>query len=132
MLPSYMEDVPISRYLDYWHRFTYSAAASDPPTATVSDQYRTLATERERARQAHTANPQGPRPDVDIAAEVRQELRDEGQIEAHKIKVEVFGTVAVLEGEQNDLAARQAAEQAAFRVPDVRDVVNMLVVNASI
>jgi hypothetical protein len=132
MLPSYVEDVPIGRYLDYWHRFTYSAAASDPPTATVSDEYRALAAERQRARQTHAAHPQGPRPEMDIAVDVRQELRSERQIEAHKIKVEVFEAVVVLEGEQNDLVARWEAERAAFRVPDVRDVVNMLVVNASI
>jgi hypothetical protein len=132
MLPSYVEEVPIGRYLDYWHRFTYSAAATDPPTASVSDQYRALAAERERARQAHAVHPQGPRPDVDIAADVREELRSDRQIDVHKIKVEVFGAVVVLEGEQNDLVARRAAEQAAFSVADVRDVVNMLVVNASI
>jgi hypothetical protein len=132
MLPSYVEEVPISRYLDYWRRFTYSAAATDPPTATVSDQYRALAAGRERARQAHAAHPQGPRPDVDIAADVREELRNDRQLDVHKIKVEVFGAVVVLEGEQNDLVARRAAEQAAFSVADVRDVVNMLVVNASI
>jgi hypothetical protein len=131
-LPQYVEQVPIGRYLDDWRRFTYSADATDPGTQQLSDEERALLAEHASTREAHAAHPHGPRPNADIAAEVQQLLTEDDRVNPHTIKVEVFNGVVVLDGEQSDMVMRRTAEELAFSVSDVRDVVNMIVVNASI
>lgn len=66
--------------------------------------------------------------DVLIQDAVVAALRDDGHVRAPDVGVEVHGGVVTLTGTVPTWAARNAAQDAAHRVPEVRDVANEIIV----
>lgn len=66
--------------------------------------------------------------DVLIQDAVVAALREDGHVRAPDVGVEVHGGVVTLTGTVPTWAARNAAQDAAHRVPEVRDVANEIVV----
>jgi osmotically-inducible protein OsmY len=71
-------------------------------------------------------------PDALVQEEVIAALRDDAgeSVEPHLIRVSVRSGTVLLEGFQFDTHGRLAAAEAAANVPGVKEVVNMLVINA--
>lgn len=66
--------------------------------------------------------------DVQIQDAVVAALRGDGHVRAPDIGVEVHGGIVTLSGTVPTWAARNAAQDAAHRVPEVRDIANEIVV----
>jgi osmotically-inducible protein OsmY len=87
---------------------------------------RKLAGVRGVTNELHIA-PRHPAPD-DVGQRIENALRRHAEREARRIAVETVGDVVTLRGTVPSLAARRAAEGAAWSVPGVQDVIDELVV----
>lgn len=72
-------------------------------------------------------SPRHPMPD-DISLRIETALRRHAEREARRIAIETHGDIVTLRGTVPSLAARRAAEGAAWSVPGVQDVIDELVV----
>ncbi len=115
--PPYSDNVPLTSYLEYWNRLgTSNVSQSESSYLSTGS--------------GPVAGPRVEVPDEEIAARVRQRLKEASGVAASAIHVTVKGGTVLLEGDQNDTVARLAAAQTAAGAPGVREIVNMIVVRA--
>jgi len=117
--PPYSPNVPLESYLHFWKRL--GARNSNQSEAEFVS-----------TGSGPVAEPEVDLPDDEIAELVRRRLEEaEPSGVSHRlIEVTVRDGTVLLEGHQNDTFARLAAAQAAAAAPGVREVVNMIVVEA--
>jgi hypothetical protein len=119
--PPYSPNVPLEAYVRFWRRLDGSNL-NESESAFLTP------------GSGQVPGPSSNLPDEEIAALVELRLREAGSsgVEHHLIEVTAKNGTVLLEGRQNDTAARLAAAQTAASVPGVREVVNMIVIRADV